>query len=334
MMEAVRSASLVLLLLLARPASADPVVLRLAAIAPEGTAWAREVRAFSRDVETATDGAVRIKWYLGGIAGDEVASIERTRRGQLDGGAISVTCTKLAPSLKVSRVIGFFRNRDEARHVYTRLLPTLEQEALASGFQLLTVSAFGNEILFSRTPVHDMGELRKLKPFAWGLDDVWRSEWPQMGVPAVMLDVLEGTHAYETGRVDSYFALPTAAIAYQWSSLMRFYTPLPIAYMPACLLVANRAFDSLTNDQKQALRGAAAKLGARFDSVNEALEEQLVGGLFERQGLKVVRASETFLSEFFAQAQNARDHLDEKLLPRALIDKVTAWLADYRAEHR
>src|SRR3954468_18262980 len=112
---------------IARPAAADPVVLRLAAIAPEGTSWAREVRAFSREVETNTGGAVRIKWYLGGIAGDEVTSLDRTRRGQLDGGAVSVTCTRLAPSLKISRVIGFFRSRDEARHIYARLFPTVEQ---------------------------------------------------------------------------------------------------------------------------------------------------------------------------------------------------------------
>jgi TRAP-type C4-dicarboxylate transport system substrate-binding protein len=317
-----------------RPAGADPVVLRLAAIAPEGTSWAREVRAFARDVETSTEGAVRIKWYLGGIAGDEVASIERTRRGQLDGGAVSITCTKLAPSLKVTRVIGFFRNRGEARHVYARLLPTVEQEVLASGFSLLTISAFGNEIVFSRVPVRSMDDLRKLKPFAWGLDDVWRAEWPKLGVPAVPLDVMDGRAAYESGRVDSFFALPTAAIAYQWSSLMRYYVPLPIAYMPACLVIANRAFDSLPNAHKVAIRGAAAKLGVRFDAVNEALETQLLSGLFEKQGLTAVPPSITFLSEFFEQAQAARSQLDDALVPHALIDKVNGWLADFRAEHR
>src|SRR6476659_6363188 len=71
-------------------ARADEVVLRLASVAPSGTAWARELKAFARDVEAATNGAVRIKWYLGAITGDEAESIARIGRKQLDGGALSV----------------------------------------------------------------------------------------------------------------------------------------------------------------------------------------------------------------------------------------------------
>jgi TRAP-type C4-dicarboxylate transport system substrate-binding protein len=230
-------------------------------------------------------------------------------------------------------VIGLFRNRVEARHIYMRLLPTVDQEMLASGFSILTISAFGNEILFSRVPVRSMEDLRQRRPFAWSLDDVWQAEWPKMGVHTVFLDVREGTAAFETGKIDSYFSLPTAAIAYQWSALMRYYTTLPISYMPACLVIANRAFDSLPHAHQQAVRAAAAKLGARFDIVNEGLESQLLNGLFERQGLTAIPPSSTFLSEFLEQARHARDQIDGSIVPRALIDKVNGWLADYRAEH-
>jgi TRAP-type C4-dicarboxylate transport system substrate-binding protein len=178
-----------------------------------------------------------------------------------------------------------------------------------------------------------MDDLRRRRPFAWGLDDVWRDEWPKLGVQAVPLDVLDGTRAYEAGRIDSYFALPTAAIANQWSSSMHYYTPLPIACMPACLVIANRAFDSLPRTHQQAIRSVGAKLGARFDSINEALERQLLGGLFERQGLTALRPSVTFLSEFFEQARRARDQIDGAIIPQALIEKVNVWLADFRAEH-
>jgi TRAP-type C4-dicarboxylate transport system substrate-binding protein len=323
-----------LLLLVSGAASADPVVLKLAAIAPEGTSWAREVRAFSRDVEAATSGAVKVKWYLGGIAGDEVMSLDRLRRGQLDGVAVSEVCTRLAPSLRVSRVLGLFQSRDEARHIYARLFPTVEQEMKANGYSILTISAFGDEIIFSRTPVRSMEDLRKLRPWFWGLDEVWRNEWPALGVHALPLSVNDGTPAYESGKIDSYFVLPTAAIAYQWSSLMRYYTAMPLAYMPACLVIANRALDSLPHNDSQAIRAAGAKLGARFDMVNEALEKQLLEGLFEKQGLQAAPPTPTFQSEFFEQARRAREQLDPALVPRALIEKVNGWLADFRAEHR
>ena len=52
----------------AATAHADRTVLRLATAAPDATSWAKELRAFSRDVESSTDGQVAIKWYMGGMA--------------------------------------------------------------------------------------------------------------------------------------------------------------------------------------------------------------------------------------------------------------------------
>src|SRR5271170_6030812 len=94
------------LVITASPAQAEPVQLRMAAIAPEGTAWARELHALARDIEGQTDGRVTMKWYLGAIAGDELTSVERVRRGQLDGVGGALFCTRLAPSLWVVRLAG------------------------------------------------------------------------------------------------------------------------------------------------------------------------------------------------------------------------------------
>src|SRR3954467_6995726 len=83
-------------------ARADEVTLRMGTMAPDGTAWARELNAFARDVDQRTHGQVRIKWYYGGITGDEPGMGERIRRGQLDGAASGgPLCESLAPSMRV-----------------------------------------------------------------------------------------------------------------------------------------------------------------------------------------------------------------------------------------
>ena len=47
-------------------------VLRFATVIPQGTVWAREMQAFARDVaDGSTNNQVQLKWYLGGIAGDD-----------------------------------------------------------------------------------------------------------------------------------------------------------------------------------------------------------------------------------------------------------------------
>src|SRR3954471_2314864 len=100
-------AAAILALLAALPARADePTVLRLATVAPDGSAWAREFRSFSRRVETATEGRVRVKWYYNGVAGDEQEELDRIRRGQMDGAAFGLFCDRLSPTIRVTRVPG------------------------------------------------------------------------------------------------------------------------------------------------------------------------------------------------------------------------------------
>src|SRR5207302_11516654 len=60
-----------LALTLATSVHAEPVTLRLATIAPQGSGWAREFSAWARDIEVGTHGAVRMKIYYSAIGGDE-----------------------------------------------------------------------------------------------------------------------------------------------------------------------------------------------------------------------------------------------------------------------
>jgi TRAP-type C4-dicarboxylate transport system substrate-binding protein len=115
------------LLLIAGLAQADPVVLRFATVAPTGSPWARELTSFARQVESASDGAVKVKFYFNAVAGDEKEELERLRHGQLDGAASGqLLCEQLAPSLRVSHLPGVFQDRDEASWVLAGLRQTYE----------------------------------------------------------------------------------------------------------------------------------------------------------------------------------------------------------------
>lgn len=313
-------------------AHADPVVLRYASISPEGTAWTRELKAYARAVEQLSHGQVQVKLYLGGIAGDEVQVLERIRRGQLDGELAAVTCERLAPSLKVLRVPGLIRGRDEARHVIDHLRPVLDTEARKAGFTLLGMTWFGSDIILSRTPVRTLEDLKRLRFWIWNLDSVWQKGLPLLGVQVVPAPVADAAAAFEHGRVDGFLALPTAALAYQWSAQSAYFTPLPIAAMAGCNVLSNDAFDSLPVAAQAALREAGAKLNIRFFDVNAAQEDALLDSLFARQGVKPVPVSELFRVSFLDAARHAREQLPAGLVPQALIMQVQTLLSDYRGQ--
>jgi TRAP-type C4-dicarboxylate transport system substrate-binding protein len=328
-----RLAAALLATLASLPAAAqESRTLRFATAAPDGTAWARQARSFARDVEQRTGGAVKVKWYFGGIAGDETAAFNRVRRGQLDGVAASTTCSSLAPSLRVGGIIGLFQNRDEWRYVITRLRTTYEAELHKEGVIPLGVAGFGIDILLSRKPVHTMRELRNTRLWTWDLDPAKTASLTSMGIPVVPLPIEEADRAYAENKIDGFIATPTAALAFQWSPRAGYFTDLPITYAPACLLLSEHAFDALPYERQKAVRDAAVLLVEQFEEIGHYLDDQLVHGLFEKQGMVKVPLETGFRSEFFEVARQRRA-TQQAVTPDQLA-RVLNWLADYRAEHR
>jgi TRAP-type C4-dicarboxylate transport system substrate-binding protein len=322
-----------MLVVLTGTAKADPQVLRMAAIAPEGTSWARELRAFAREIETGSKGELRMKWYLGGIAGDEMAALERVRKKQLDGVAGAIFCQSLAPSLRVANVPGLFRSGEEALYAIGRLRSVLDEEFRKSGFADLGVGAFGFDIIFSRKPVRSLDDLKKSRTWVWNLNPVWKVIHQELGDAFVESSVESAMETINQQKLDVLIAFPTAALAYQWSTQMQYFTPLNLSFMPACMVVSNATFDALSIERQQMLRTAAAKFFSRFNDVGRAMDEQLTATLFERQGLRKVPVSEAFRAEFHTAAAKARNKLGD-LATRELIGKILAWIDEFHAQKR
>jgi TRAP-type transport system periplasmic protein len=322
-----------LLVVSSAPAAADPIVLRLSSVAPEGTLWARELKAFGREVSSATHDAVSIKWYLSGIAGDELQSHERVRRDQLDGIVSGgMLCQRLSPSMRVLRMVGLFQTRAESGYVAGRLKALFDEDFRKQGFVNLGDIGIGPDLFFSREPIRSMEDFKRQRLWIWSLDPVWTAEMKALGVNAVPLPVEEAGRAYDEGRIDGFLALPNAALAFQWAAKTRYFSNLTLASMASCLLISSTAIESLPFESQAALRAAANKATLHFEDVSTAQEDALVGGLFERQGTQRVDASVGFRAAFLETARVAREALPESIVPRALITKVLGWLSDFRAE--
>jgi len=313
-------------------ANADTVI-RFATVAPEGSAWAREMRAAGREIAAATHERVTVKWYFGGIAGDDVQAGTRAERGQLDGIASGgMLCQKLAPSLRVLRIPGLLQTREQAAYVVTHMRSAIDDEFRASGFTNLAEIVLGASIIFSRKPIADMATLRASRLWKWDLDEVSNQLDRAMGMKIVPLPLGAGGGAFDRGEIDGFYALPAAALAFQWSGQARYFTTLPMDFLVGCVIVKTSVLDQLIVADRQALVAAVAKLAARAEDLDQRMDDALVGGLFEKQGLKRVPLSEAFTSEFFAAARDARDRLADKLVAPEKLKRVLGWLADQAAE--
>src|SRR5581483_6746687 len=240
-------------------AHADPSLLRFATIAPDGTAWARELKVWASDIERESGGKTRIKLYFGALAGDEPEMAERIRKGQLDGLFGSMACHQAAPSLRVTLVVGLFQRREEASWLVSRLKQRLDKAFIEHGFTNLGEAGLGSIILFSRNPIASMLDRRRAKVLVWTRDNLLPQQLPLLGITSVRWKLEEGLRPYLDGSADAFVSAPSAALAFQWSPQARWFTDLRLSFIVGCGMIATRALDALPIASQQALLNASAK---------------------------------------------------------------------------
>lgn len=317
-------------------ADKQPHVIRIATVAPDGSGWAREFVTMARAVEKRTNGSVKLKVYYGARAGNEFQIKERIEKGQLDG-AVSggMMCAEVMPSMKVLRVPGVFQDRGETTHVASELKPRFAKEAQANGYTLLGTAPLGASTIFSRVPIETMDQLRKVKTWRWNLDEVAITLNKQMGFNIVPMDLGEAGPAFEAGKIDALYAIPSAALVFQWYAQTPYIINLPGDYLIGCLVVRTKVLDQLTETEREVVRTESEAVAVRINDLNSRQDEELIkdNGVFGRQGSKLLKVSPKLRAEFFDAARNAREKLDERLVSKELLNEVLTMLADYRGEH-
>jgi TRAP-type C4-dicarboxylate transport system substrate-binding protein len=320
-------------LLFSGAAQAEPrFVLRIATAAPDGTAWAREMAAMTREVDAATHGEVRMKFVLGGIAGNELEVGERVARGQIDGVASGGPfCQKLSPSFGVAHVFGLYESRDEISYTLNNLRAQLDSEFKRSGFVLISWASLGQELYLLPRKVGTLAELRKVKLWRWNMDPIGTALDRLIGLSNVPDSIESASAAVEQGRAEGFISIPQAILAFQWLSRSRYFMEPRLSWLYSCLVVTTKAFERMPIEHQQVVATAAAKLAQRIEEVSFKQDEQLTRELFVSRGLERIPLSDALRAELKAVSRASWPKVDEKLVPRGLIDKARALVEELRA---
>ena len=91
--------ALALLVTGAAPVSQAKTTIKLATLAPDGSAWEKALEEMRSQVSEGTGGDVRIRIYPGGVAGDDSDMVRTIRINQLNAAAVttSSSCSRTAP---------------------------------------------------------------------------------------------------------------------------------------------------------------------------------------------------------------------------------------------
>ena len=147
------------------PAEVSPgnakYVIKLAAVAPEGTSWADTGRQFKQYVEKKTGGRVQVIWYLGGIQGDEPDVFLKTRLGYLQGGGFtSGGLATMAPETQILGLPFLFQSYEEIDYLLEKLHPHLQKLFEKRGFILVGWLEAGRHYWFSQIPIKTIEDFK------------------------------------------------------------------------------------------------------------------------------------------------------------------------------
>src|SRR5689334_20951765 len=125
--------------------SADAATtIKIATVAPDGTAWMKEMRAGAEAVKKDTADRVEIKFYPGGVMGDEATVLRKVKIGQLQGGAFTGgEISGVDPDAQLYSLPFLFRDQAEVEAVRAKLDDKVKASFESNGFVALGLSGGG-----------------------------------------------------------------------------------------------------------------------------------------------------------------------------------------------
>jgi TRAP-type C4-dicarboxylate transport system substrate-binding protein len=263
----------------------NAAVLKIATVTPEGSAWMEAMRAGAKEIKGRTDGRVEIKYYGGGVMGNDDKVLGKIRIGNLHGGAFTPSALQsIYPDVSLYGLPLVFDSEEEAAYVRDRLDQTLRDGLEENGFVSFGFAATGFAVLMSNEPVEGLADLKGKRVWVPEGDPISYATMEALSVSPVTLPMTDVLTGLQTGLLDMVTMSPIGALVLQWHTKVSYVTDLPLVYTMGFMAVSKRAFDKLSPGDQQVVREVMDNLYASFNEKNlvdnkEALQALLKAGI-------------------------------------------------------
>jgi TRAP-type C4-dicarboxylate transport system substrate-binding protein len=304
---------------------------RLATLAPEGSAWMKILSRGAQEASKATGGRVAVKYYAGGVQGDEKDVVAKMQLGQLDGGAMTtIGLSMIDESIRVIELPMMFKSVEEMDYVRDKMWSTFQARFAKKGYYLGEPGDVGFLYFYSNEPVKSIADLGKAKVWLWGEDKIVKAMYRRMSVNGVPMGVPDVLPALNTGRINATYASPLAAVALQWYTKVKYATSMPMAYGIGATLIRKEAWEKLSPEDRatseKIFKIQAQKLRKAVRKDNERAFKAIT-----RAGVKVIETPAAMVSEFDKKSQEVWQELVGKLYSKEDLDLVLKYRAEFRS---
>jgi TRAP-type C4-dicarboxylate transport system substrate-binding protein len=314
----------------AAPASSGAVVIKIGSIAPSRSPWDKALERMARDWERISNGTVQVKIYPGGIAGSEQDMIRKLRLGVLQGGVFSnMGLAKIDHSLTVLSLPFLFHSREEFNTVFDRMKPAFEKSIEEKGFKTMLWTLAGWVNFFTKTPVVDPDDLKRLKVSVTADFPEIEQVWKKMGYEVVTGGTSDLMIQLQSGAVTAAYLPALLAGSGQFFALVPHMLSPSLAPLIGGLLLSDKAWAAIPADLHQPLLDAVAAAARGLYDETMGLEADAVK-MMKDNGLVVHDPPAAALAKWREAAGRAVDGLIGTVFSKEIYDHIIAHIQEYR----
>jgi TRAP-type C4-dicarboxylate transport system substrate-binding protein len=318
-------------LLVALPSPAQPELVKVATIAPQGSIYHRVLQEVGEAYRRASGPQARFIIYPDSIQGTEADTVRRMRVGQLDASMLTVVgLTEIDPSVAALQYMPMmFRSWEELDYVREKLRPELEARLAAKGFVVLIWGEGGWVQFFTKEDIAGPEQFKHSRIFAWSGDIVQSSVMKSQGYHPVPIPLADILPALETGMVDTVPVPPLWALIGQFDRVTRHMLRINWVPIVGATVMRRRTFEAMKPQARAALREAAAKAEGVLRAHRAEQDEASIRAM-QARGLTVKELTPEQEQAWHALAEKAWPQVRGSMVPAETFDRVQAILAQYR----
>ncbi len=328
-MQRILLTALVVLMLSA--SIADARVFKIATVSPDGTFWMQEMRAGAEEIKKVTQGRVEFKFYPGGVMGSDDSVLRKIRIGQLQGGAVTAgSMTAIAPDIAIYELPYLFDSLEQVDYVRSKMDADLIASLERKGFVSFGLAEGGFSYMMSDEPLQTVAQVANKKVWLPSNHEVGEAVFNSANISPVPLPISDVLTGLQTGLIDTIITSPIGAIALQWHTKISYVMDEPLTYFSALLVIDKKAFDKLSEDDRQQVRDIMGRTFARINEQNRKDNVDAKQALLN-QGIKFVQLTPDSAKEWRQVGDMAMKQLEKQ---NRYSDKAYADLMKYLDESK
>jgi TRAP-type C4-dicarboxylate transport system substrate-binding protein len=321
------------LFLIGGASSQAVVTIKIATIAPEGSSWMNLIHEMDRKIAKETGGELQMKWYAGGVAGDELDVLRKMRIGQIHAaGFTGRGLGEVVPSFRVMESPRMFKTEDEVEAVFAKVEDRFKKEFEAKGYIFIGKSFIGFTYGFFNKKISSLAEFHKMKMWSWGNDPLAAAIYKELEVTPVNLAITDVLTSLQTGLIDGFYFTTLGSIALQWFSRVKYIVDESISISLGGFLISKEVYNKIPANHRATFesifRDYLSKIEARTIAENKLAFDTLAKN--NVQVLKIAPDLKQFLD---TRSERVWTNLVGKLYDQQLLTLVQTSLKNYRANH-